>query len=279
MADVTRHRNFGWLMVARIAVEATAAYFITAAIMHYGVQSTAIGRKLIALQPEVAAASLSLSVLVLWMGVTLVFGRIFCSTLCPLGALLDLMGRGRLDGRPFRFVRGSMPLRLSALALCGILLVVLRPDTPPPFFPESLYSHLVTTFSSMEVSAATAVAVAVTVALAISAIKRGRIVCNTLCPVGIVLGLLSRRPVFRIDIDTDRCTQCRRCSDVCKAQCIDLQDHVVDTSRCVVCFDCLAQCHDDAISYTPSRHILSTPMLIPTKKTATSCSDNNETIS
>ncbi len=64
-------------------------------------------------------------------------------------------------------------------------------------------------------------------------------ICNTLCPVGTILGCVSRNSAMRIDIDTDRCIQCRRCEHVCKAECIDMQSHVVDMSRCVVCFDCL----------------------------------------
>lgn len=264
MNEFRQNRGLGILMLARMTVEATSAYFVTAALLHYGAVSTAVGQCIIQAQPEVAVASLSLLVLAIWLVVTLVFGRVFCSTLCPLGALLDVMGRMRPSGKPFRFVRGSVSLRLSFLALAGVLMIVLRPDSPPPFFPESFYAMLVEAFAHPQVGWTVAVCVTLTIALAVGAMRRGRLVCNTLCPVGTVLGLLARRSAFRIDINTDRCIQCRRCSDVCKSECIDLQDHVVDMSRCVVCFNCLPQCPNEAISYTPGRHVLSTPMLIKT---------------
>lgn len=66
---------------------------------------------------------------------------------------------------------------------------------------------------------------------------------------------------MRIDIDTDRCTQCRKCEYVCKAECIDLTSHVVDGSRCINCFNCLSVCDDDAIHYTYTRKQLSIPMM------------------
>ncbi|MDE6321204.1 MAG: 4Fe-4S binding protein, partial [Muribaculaceae bacterium] len=97
--------------------------------------------------------------------------------------------------------------------------------------------------------------------VASAALWRGRIICNTICPVGTALGTVSRYAIMHIDIDTDLCINCRRCADVCKAQCIDLDDHVVDSSRCVNCFNCLPVCPNDAIHYTTQRKQLSIPMM------------------
>lgn len=107
--------------------------------------------------------------------------------------------------------------------------------------------------------------------------RRGRWLCNTVCPAGTALGALSRYAALHMDIDTDLCTQCGRCRDVCKAECIDLTDHVVDTSRCVVCFNCVTACRDKAIRYTWQRKQLSLPMLQetfsgPATGTCTGCS-------
>lgn len=89
----------------------------------------------------------------------------------------------------------------------------------------------------------------------------GRTLCNSLCPLGAALGSLNTLSLFQVDINTDVCTHCRRCEDVCKAFCIDSTAGTVDASRCVTCFDCLAVCPDDAIRYTTRRHRLSIPML------------------
>ena len=97
--------------------------------------------------------------------------------------------------------------------------------------------------------------------------RNGRTFCNTVCPVGTTLSFISRYSIFRIDINTDKCVQCRRCEHVCKASCIDMTSHVVDTSRCVVCFDCLSDCPNDAIHYTYNRHQLSIPLMQRVKDT------------
>ena len=85
--------------------------------------------------------------------------------------------------------------------------------------------------------------------LAILAMRNGRTYCNTICPVGTVLGFISRYSLFRITIDKDKCTGCSLCSRRCKAACIDYKNHRVDLSRCVACMDCIGQCKGNAIAY------------------------------
>lgn len=267
MNELKRNRGQGILMVIRITVEAACAFFLTAALLHYGAASTAIGSEIIAAQPEVAVFALALTVCLVWLVVTLLLGRIYCSTLCPLGALMDLAGRARLRTRVYRYRR---PLTWLRLAVLGVVLLLCAAGLLFPrewLLPFGLYVSLVERLTNPQVASATFVALAVAMAIVVMAFRSGRIACNTLCPVGTLLGLLSRRALFHFDINTDRCTQCRRCVDVCKSQCIDLDDHVVDMSRCVVCFDCLPECPDDAITYTPGRHTLSDPLMMPKYKT------------
>lgn len=250
-------------MVIRIIIEAASAFFITAALLHYGATSTTIGSELIAAQPEIAILTLSLSVLALWLVLTLFFGRIYCSTLCPLGAVMDLASRTRKRDRVYRYSKPLTALRL--LILGGVFLLLVSGLAFPRrwLLPFGLYQSLIERITHPQIMWATLLAALIFAAITITAFRRGRWLCNTLCPIGTLLGMLSRRSLFHMDINTDRCTQCRRCVDVCKAQCIDLQDHVVDMSRCVMCFDCLPQCPDDAITYTLGRHTLSDPLMMP----------------
>lgn len=261
MSELSQNRGRGWLMVARVTVEAAAAFFITASLMDYGVRCSAIGSHIAQLQILPAALGLSLAVIALWLGVTLFFGRIYCSTVCPLGALIDLGARMRPERKPFRYQR---PRRLLPAASFLILLLALTLNAPFArawLEPYGLYASLVNSLTLGSTWLAAAIATAIVAALAIMAYRRGRLFCNTLCPIAAPLGFVGRHSAFHIDINTDLCTQCRRCADACKAQCINLDDHVADMSRCVVCFNCLAVCPDDAIAYTLSRHTLSTPMM------------------
>lgn len=79
--------------------------------------------------------------------------------------------------------------------------------------------------------------------------KYGRTWCNTVCPVGTLLGFLSRYSFGRIRIEADACVSCGLCERQCKAGCIDSKAKKVDQSRCVDCYNCLSVCHKHSIKY------------------------------
>jgi len=81
--------------------------------------------------------------------------------------------------------------------------------------------------------------------------KKGRLYCNTLCPVGAFLGLFARFSLFRIRLDRTRCNSCGKCSAVCKAECINPKDQSLDFSRCVGCMNCLSPCPDAGVRFLP----------------------------
>ncbi len=87
------------------------------------------------------------------------------------------------------------------------------------------------------------------VAIVILAWRGGRTYCNTICPVGSVLGLLSKFSLFQPTIDVTKCNNCGQCSAKCKASCIDGVAHKIDYTRCVACMDCLDACHHGALKY------------------------------
>ena len=87
------------------------------------------------------------------------------------------------------------------------------------------------------------------IVLFILAWRGGRTYCNTICPVGTVLGFLSKYSLFKPVIDTTKCNGCGLCARNCKAACIDVKNHAIDGSRCVACMDCLDKCHRGAIGY------------------------------
>jgi ferredoxin len=78
---------------------------------------------------------------------------------------------------------------------------------------------------------------------------RGRLYCNTLCPVGTFLGLISKASILRIKFTDEKCTRCGRCAVACKSSCIDFLNRNIDHSRCVDCFNCIATCPDKAIKF------------------------------
>ncbi len=219
-----------------------------------------------------AITAFSMASLVLWVVLTLLLGRVYCSVFCPLGVFQDIVARvPRLTRRqryrrPYRYAQAKSQIRNLILIATGASLVVVIPQFTSFIDPYMIYSRFVTDWSPRDrVMAAGVVATVVDaaclIAVGIFAWRRGRLYCNSVCPVGTLLGALGRYSVMKIDINTDKCTQCRACEYACKSQCINLSDHTVDSTRCVVCFDCLPVCDNSAITYTKNRHQLALPML------------------
>ncbi len=213
--------------------------------------------------------------LIFWALVTLVYGRIYCSTVCPLGTLMDCVAAGgRLVGRrrsAYRYCAPSTRTRLVFLIIALLTFVSGSAFLPTVLDPYSAYARMVEELVARPLGRAwsavaftvSALSVAVLTAIGVVLVswRRGRLICNSVCPVGTVLGVGSRRSYFHIEIDPDRCINCGECERVCKAQCIKLPEKTVDTSRCVVCFNCTSVCPNQSINYKSGRYRLDMPML------------------
>lgn len=229
-----------------------------------------------------AVLALNAGVVLLLVAVTLVFGRVYCSVVCPLGVLQDGMawlGRRPKKRRklPYSYSPALSGLRYGVLALFLACLIAGAGSAAALLAPYSAYGRIAGTlfqplwqwgnnlfayfaeragnyaFYESEVwlkSLSTLLVAALTLlVLAVLSVRHGRTYCNTICPVGTVLGFLSRYSLFRIAIDSEKCNHCSLCARNCKAACIDSKKHSIDYSRCVACMDCIGQCKHGAISY------------------------------
>ncbi len=206
---------------------------------------------------------------------TLLFGRVFCSWLCPLGILQDIANRAARPrpqsrkGKGVRYAPNHPWLRgvVALLAFGGLaggsvgLLTWMDPYSIAARAMAALLNPLVATFVYgaepsllyWERYAPWAMAVVgFSLALPLGlAVWRGRLYCNTLCPVGAVLGLLSRWAPFTPTIDASACGRCGACMKACKAQAIDVKAMQVDATRCVACYNCLGACSRGAMTLRP----------------------------
>lgn len=282
------------LRVGRIIVSLAAFCILTCGLVCPALMLPGVGPWLEKIQLGPAILGFSLFIFIVWLLVTLAFGRIYCSTVCPLGTLQDICARSRRmvplvklieTPRRYRYMRPATAVRYSVLVIVLLCIVLGISVVTSVFEPFSAFSRLCDDFLrpvvilvakglariGVETPAAsviiTANAGACIIATLIAAVtvfvsaQSGRTLCNTICPLGTAMGCVSRYSIYQMDIDTDLCIQCGRCEAVCKASCIDLTDHVVDGSRCVVCFDCVNVCPNSAIRYTWRRKQLSTPMM------------------
>jgi len=93
------------------------------------------------------------------------------------------------------------------------------------------------------------VAVVTFMVITVLAWRNGRIYCNTFCPVGTVLGSLSRFSFFKPAINTEKCSRCGLCARNCKSSCINHKTHTIDYSRCVSCMNCIEKCKQKALTF------------------------------
>lgn len=229
-----------------------------------------------------AILALNFGVVIGLVVLTLLFGRVYCSIICPLGVFQDIIswahGKTKKKNR-FRFSYSPAKnwLRYGVLALFIIAMVAGASQAAALIAPYSAYGRIVSNlfapvyqwgnnllayfaerldsyaFYSHEVwlrSLPTFIIAAITfIIIFILAWKGGRTYCNTICPVGTILGTLSRFSLFAPVIDESKCRACGLCGRQCKASCIDMKAHEIDYSRCVACMDCIETCHEGAIRY------------------------------
>lgn len=201
-----------------------------------------------------AVLALNMCVVVALIVLTLLLGRVYCSVICPLGVMQDIISwlgkQGKKRKLRFTYSPEKRLLRYSILVLFGVLLIAGCTPIAALIAPYSAYGRIVSNVFSPQSLPVACVAMVSFVVVAVLSWRGGRTYCNTICPVGTVLGLLSRFALFKPVINADKCNKCGLCSRKCKALCIDSSRHEIDYSRCVACMDCLSVCKHGAINYS-----------------------------
>ena len=272
-------------MLRKIRITLAAVFFVCITWLFLDFTGTAYGwlAWMTKLQFLEALLALNVAVIIGLVVVTLVFGRIYCSIICPLGILQDIfgwMGKKAKKNR-YSFSKAISWLRYTML---GIMVVAIAAGVGTLFqllAPYSAFGRIATillqslwkmgnnvlatlaeqadsyAFYQVETglpnsSIVMCIALATLVILVVLAWRNGRTYCNTICPVGTLLSFCSRFSFLKIHFDEGKCRNCSMCSKNCKAACIDYKTHQVDYSRCVVCGNCIESCKFGALSYSIS---------------------------
>ncbi|MFN2185364.1 MAG: 4Fe-4S binding protein, partial [Anaerolineae bacterium] len=232
---------------------------------------------------QVLLAGLALAGIV--MALTLLFGRVWCGWLCPLGTLLEWLGprKSRRNSPPEK-LRSVKYLLLFAILIAALLgnqtFVVLDPITilnrtlttavwpalrhvvvsvegvlyqiPALWGPLDAIHGAVVLPMLQEVqpvfSLAWLIALFFGGLVALNWLAE-RFWCRYLCPLGGLLGLLSKLSLVRRQVG-DHCAQCARCTHQCPTGTIDPADgYRSDPAECIVCYDCLTDCTRKGIGF------------------------------
>ncbi len=227
-----------------------------------------------------AVLALNIVVIVALVALTLIFGRIYCSVVCPLGVMQDIFGwlGKKAKKNRYSFSQEKKWLRLGFFVVMVVALLLGLGTIVQLLAPYSAFGRICTNLlqpvyvAGNNVLAAIAeqydsyafyhaniwlrsipslvIAAVTLVILAVLAWRNGRTYCNTICPVGYLLSWFSRISWLKVRFDVEKCKNCSMCSRNCKSSCIDYKTHTVDASRCVVCGDCIDSCKFGALTYS-----------------------------
>ena len=220
---------------------------------------------------------------------TLVLGRFFCGWVCPLGTLLDLAHYvipPRSAGTTGRYL--SIKYVLLGLILVGavfglplvgyfdpfsilvrgLTLVVdpaLNVAVTAPFdliyrsapawvsgLSEPVYAFLRANILPFRQTVFNLAILSLVILAAVFALERleRRFWCRNVCPLGALLGLLSRVAPLRWHPGI-ACHSggCHTCSEVCRMGAIGAQDGKIAPEACTLCLDCVEACPRGIISF------------------------------
>ena len=268
-------------MLRKIRITLAAVMFIGITLLFLDFTGTM--HHLVSWMPKLqfleAVLALNILVIVALVLLTLIFGRIYCSVICPLGILQDIMGWFGKKAKKNRYSHSKEVkwLRYPVLVVFIIALVAGIGTIFQLLAPYSTFGLIATnllqpvwqagnnvledvarhydSYAFYEVNIwiralpSLIIAAVSFIILFILAWRNGRTYCNTICPVGTVLSFLSRFSFLKIHFDTEKCKNCSMCTKNCKSACIDYKTHTVDATRCVVCGNCIESCKFGALKY------------------------------
>ena len=273
-------------MVRKIRLTLATIFFVCITLMfldYTGVTHTYFSW-MAKLQFLPAVLALNVGVIILLIALTLLFGRIYCSVICPMGVFQDIVAwlgkkaRPKKEQKiPYNYSKALSGLRytvlgvfvLAIIAGVGSFVALLAPYSSYGRIASNLFQPLYRWGNNVLASIAETyesyavydvdvwlktlptfiIAVVTFVIIVYLAWRNGRTYCNTICPVGTVLGFFARFSFFHVTFDTEKCKNCSMCTRNCKTSCINYKTHTVDYSRCVTCGNCLEKCKFGALSY------------------------------
>jgi MauM/NapG family ferredoxin protein len=229
---------------------------------------------------------------------TAAFGRYLCGWVCPMGALLQFFSfifkksklhvpklqDSRLLSLKYAILAVVLVASLFALDFAGFLdplsllyrsfvlavlpsaadagdkLLSALPGAGLSAVRESLAQHLQNLTINRTFHQALLIGL-IFLGLLLLNLWRERFWCRYLCPAGALLGMLARRNIVKLRVDTDKCVKCNLCTVQCQTQAAPHPEGNWKAAECVYCYTCAALCPTAAIntpiqlSHTPSRSV------------------------
>jgi len=200
---------------------------------------------------------------------TIVFGRFFCSWVCPFGSVHHFMGflsnRKKTAAQKVQLNKYRKPQCIKYFILIFFLCMAAFPSIaaslqaglldPIPLITRSFNLVLLPIVDSSVNIASIAgrlyegawLILAIFFTALFLNVLIPRFYCRFICPLGALFGILGRFALWRIGKNQGECIDCKLCEKFCEGGCAPAGN--IRISECVLCFNCRENCKDEIISY------------------------------
>ena len=181
--------------------------------------------------------------------VTVLFGRVFCSYFCPLGALQEWI---RALGRKIGIKKDlELPKSVDKYArylkyLILLFIIYYSYKVGDLFFrnydPYNALMHFGEEFDEK------VYAYVILGVVLVSALFSKGWWCRYFCPMGAFLGIVRKLSPFKIVRDKATCISCGTCDYVCPANLEIMENEAVKSADCISCLNCVSDCPKSSLT-------------------------------
>ncbi|MHC4395714.1 MAG: 4Fe-4S binding protein [Planctomycetota bacterium] len=203
------------------------------------------------------------------VALTIIFGRFFCSWVCPFGSLHHFVGflgnRRKKTAQKIQLNRYRKAQCIKYFILIFFLVMAAFPSLvatlqtglldPIPLVTRSFNLVLLPivdkpiNFVSVTGRFYEGVWLIFVIFLAAVLLNLAipRFYCRFICPLGALFSVISRFAIWRIGKKQNECINCKLCERACEGGCEPSSN--IKIGECVLCFNCLDECKDELVSY------------------------------
>ena len=164
-------------------------------------------------------------------------GRVFCSYVCPLNLLLEL-----LPGKLNQYKSKNCQLPIFILVLVLVLSLLISLPLHNILSPVYALMHILLFGVGVEL-------VLVTVVLLLALTMGRKSWCRSVCPLGVIYGLLGLKRRLFLQVDTSRCVHCGKCLRACSMGTVPGSNKLAEAYQCTNCGDCVDACDKQALYF------------------------------
>jgi polyferredoxin len=200
--------------------------------------------------------------------ISVFLGRVFCGWACPLGTSIDIFNRFKKpkpeNKLPLSFykIKYLILVFIIVMALIGVNVVGFFDPITIVFkaFGLSLYS----TSSKSVLFHNSIIFFGLFIVILLATLYQTRFWCRLLCPLGALLGILSKWRLLRLSINQN-CTGCGDCSAICKTGAIS-DDLKLHNEECIQCYTCVKKCLVGGVEINFKRSTITSIAVLPERR-------------